>query len=285
MQKVAAVNDEHKSNVMHWQDREETLSSETVQFTRELAAAERKRQDSEAQVRQLTAQLREAEEGLADAKGLLEDKVSECRRKDAEMVSLGKKVKENQAEVDSVKEACEAELRETKKKLEEAQLELRQQQKLQASVPTSAGRGSGSDPELEAQLSKLCEEVLAKQVAFEQVTFERAALRSRLETATARISELQEQVTHFQTLRAPTNFGSLEAGVSQGGGSIGDAMAALFRSKDIPSAFYNLDELLRVSAQAVASDSAVRSIAGIYLLLLQFSAMTVLVHAILGKHH
>ena len=34
---------------------------------------------------------------------------------------------------------------------------------------------------------------------------------------------------------------------------MGDALAALMRSKDIASAFYNFDELLRVSAQVPAA--------------------------------
>eukprot|EP00288_Rhodomonas_lens_P016962 CAMPEP_0177712204 /NCGR_PEP_ID=MMETSP0484_2-20121128/12274_1 /TAXON_ID=354590 /ORGANISM="Rhodomonas lens, Strain RHODO" /LENGTH=263 /DNA_ID=CAMNT_0019223997 /DNA_START=117 /DNA_END=905 /DNA_ORIENTATION=+ len=62
MAKATQGDAEHRSEFLNFQEREESLSSETVHFTRELAAAERRRQEAETSARELQAKLRAAEE-------------------------------------------------------------------------------------------------------------------------------------------------------------------------------------------------------------------------------
>ncbi|EKX49998.1 hypothetical protein GUITHDRAFT_135674 [Guillardia theta CCMP2712] len=237
---------EHKNQLLMFQDREQSLSSETVQvpchpcdhnplmaaffqFTRELAAAERRRQESEAAAKEAEERLcltdptlpssHTCPEGFEHRRRTLDRSWRACKRSSWCCLAIGgspdpsmsrKEVEEHKHESQVLRSALKAkerhceELREEfdnqtkgiRKKLEEAELQVRQLERTSHVKPHVR---EVNDNELEAQLNKMCEEVLAKQVLdlgglegegvndvskalLESLMSEKTALRSRLES-------------------------------------------------------------------------------------------------------
>jgi hypothetical protein len=94
---------------------------------------------------------------------------------------------------DSERSKLEAEARDSRKRAEQVEIQLRQLEKELAASTRAAVRASShsNTAELEEQLNKMCQDVLAKQALLEQVMSEKTALRSRLESEALRNADLQ----------------------------------------------------------------------------------------------
>lgn len=124
LQQVSASRMEHKSELHTLQDREETLSSATVQFTAELARAERRRQDSEDAARKAEEQQRAAEEQVRQLQRTLEDTQRACEDKDRSVARLQQALDAHDSEQDSARSKLEAEARDSRKKMEQAEMQV-----------------------------------------------------------------------------------------------------------------------------------------------------------------
>ena len=193
LQQVAATRMEHKSEVNSLQDREESLSSATVQFTSELARSERRRMESESAARKAEEQQRAAEEEVCRLQLRLEEQESACEEQQGVILRLQDALDARGAAEESERQKLEAEVRESSKRLAEVEMQLRQTEKQLAESQRAASRAAmhSRTAELEEQLNKMCEDVLAKQALLEQVMSERMALRSRLESEIIRNTDLQ----------------------------------------------------------------------------------------------
>ncbi|KAJ1494048.1 hypothetical protein T484DRAFT_2606749 [Baffinella frigidus] len=178
MEQLTSARAEHRTELGSLQDREESLSSEKLYFTRELAAVERKRQESETSAREAESLLRQAEERTKEAEGALqtaEEETSNLGRKIGlleEAANLGRKIGllemaggKLEERIQGVRDEAEAETKVVRRELEAAQMTVRQLQREQRQALSRGG-----EQELQMQLSKMCEEVLAKQALLEQVS-------------------------------------------------------------------------------------------------------------------
>uniref|UniRef100_A0A7S4KVP0 Uncharacterized protein n=1 Tax=Guillardia theta TaxID=55529 RepID=A0A7S4KVP0_GUITH len=276
---------EHKNQLLMFQDREQSLSSETVQFTRELAAAERRRQESEAAAKEAEERLRASEENSRSVVASMQTLKKEVEEHKHESQVLRSALKAKERHCEELREEFDNQTKGIRKKLEEAELQVRQLERTSHVKPHVR---EVNDNELEAQLNKMCEEVLAKQALLESLMSEKTALRSRLESEAIRNKDLQDEIARLHASNA-MKAGGLGRDIENGLTSalfepIACSLEDLLRSRDLSSIVSSFDRLIKHFATAVARDTSVRTIASIYLLMLQVSALIVLIHAVLGKH-
>ena len=184
---------EQKQELHDLQDREDSLSSATVQYTAELARAERRRIQSESAARKAEALQREAEEQACELQRALGEQERLLAERDGVVAQLQQALDAGVAAEDSERSKLEAEARESSKRAEQAEIQLRQVEKELAASTRAAVRASShsNTAELEEQLNKMCQDVLAKQALLQQVMSEQTALRSRLESEALRNADLQ----------------------------------------------------------------------------------------------
>eukprot|EP00282_Hemiselmis_andersenii_P017228 CAMPEP_0114123180 /NCGR_PEP_ID=MMETSP0043_2-20121206/8086_1 /TAXON_ID=464988 /ORGANISM="Hemiselmis andersenii, Strain CCMP644" /LENGTH=135 /DNA_ID=CAMNT_0001215935 /DNA_START=1 /DNA_END=408 /DNA_ORIENTATION=+ len=134
----------------------------------------------------------------------------------------------------------------------------------------------------------MCERLDQKQASLEAVLSEKAAADARLEAEMARTRELQRevgawhgpQITDSESL-LPLRAHSRRQNTRSWTAEFNHVIA----SRDPIAAWALIDEVVQRSSVAISQDGTVRALVVGYLLLLQFSAFTVLIHALLGKHH
>ena len=146
----------HKSEVHDLQDREESLSSATVQFTSELARAERRRLDSDAAARQAEALHHEAEEHARRLEGTLEEERQASAKHAREVARLQLAVDAREAVVETARAELEAATHDSRKRIEELELLLRQREREISEVRRAAARAAAQDNEVMCERVCLC---------------------------------------------------------------------------------------------------------------------------------
>jgi len=137
-----------------------------------------------------------AEERVRELERAADEQQRASQDKDSVVARLQQALDARDSDQESERSRLEAESRESRKRVEEVEMQLRQMEKQLSEATRAAARAAShsSTMELEEQLGRMCQDVLAKQALLEQIMSEKTALRSRLESEAIRNTDLQVRV-------------------------------------------------------------------------------------------